>query len=139
MQEEKNRPGRKQIYDPEEEAKMLLEWSLKDTSIEILEYINDRPYCSTYLSDMARENPILSEALKKTKERIALRRSKLANKNELNYGIYQRYQKMYDTTLREHEREELEIEIDIKKRISELNPPIKVEPIDYSKWKAPKE
>lgn len=106
------RPG----YDLDVEAKALDEWSKKPEAINLLGFTNERDYCAENLSVWAHKHKEFAKALKKAKERIALRREFWVNNERMNYGIYQRYQGMYDPLLHQYEREQKEFEAELKRK-----------------------
>src|ERR1700677_588456 len=93
-------PGRPKKYDLFEEAKELDIWSLKDDSFSLYEFTDLKDYCATELSKFANDNEDFSQALKKAKERISIRREKAVNKNSFNYGIWNRNARVYDSLLK---------------------------------------
>lgn len=73
-------------------------------------------------------------ALKKAKERIGIRREELVNQNAFNYGIYNRYQGMYDPLSYSFEDREKDKDAERQKSIAKVsNTPIQV---IISDWKS---
>ena len=112
--------GRPLKYDREEEARLILEWSKKEDSINLLGFSTEREYPAENLSVWANENPDFSKALRLTKQRIAVRREKMLNEGKLHNSTWQRNAAAYDTHLRDHEREQKEFESKLKQKELEV-------------------
>lgn len=119
--------GRPRVHNHELLAKSLDEWSRKPDSIELLDWVNENDLYPQIVSRLSKEDENFCEALKKTKSKIAARRTKLANEDIINYGIYQRYQGMYDHFLKEDERDEKEYEANLRRKVDEHNQKQQVE------------
>ena len=112
--------GRPLKYDREEEARLILEWSKKEDSINLLGFTTEREYPAEYLSVWSNENPNFSQVIKLVKQRIAVRREKMLNEGKLHNSTWQRCAAAYDTLLRDHEREQKEFESKLKQKELEI-------------------
>lgn len=65
--------GRPRVYDYEEEAQALLEWSKKDDSFTLYGFTTERGYPAERLSEWAKVCDELSQALRLAKEAISNR------------------------------------------------------------------
>ncbi len=90
-------------YDYEAEAELLLEWSLKDDSISLYAFTDDKLYLAQDLTDFAKRCPKFAFALKKAKNRIVVRREKRLNSGDLNQAAWNRSASLYDRMLHDHE------------------------------------
>jgi hypothetical protein len=102
--------GRPVKYDLEEIAKDMLEWSLEDNAMSLLDFTFDKEYCADDLPKWSKEDPQFSLTFKKVKERIAKRREDAINRGEMEKGVHHRIQGFYYNTLRDYEREEKELD-----------------------------
>lgn len=115
-------PGRPRKYDLVEEAKKLDDWSKKENSFSLYEFTDDKDYLAQELSRFADECYEFSLALKKAKERISLRREKAVNKNEFNYGIWNRNARVYDNLLKNSEDKDKDEDVKRKQLIEQTKP-----------------
>ncbi len=95
----------------------LLEWCRRDDSIMLTRFCADNEIIASELSYYEENNDKFSKALKLAKLNIAARREEMANSEQINYGVYQRYQGMYDPMLTKHERAEKIFEAELKRQI----------------------
>ena len=82
--------GRPPIYDLEQQAKDLDEWSKTDNATALVQFCNKQDITPDYIYEWRDKNSSFSTALKKAKSRIAERiRSKLHEKERpYNYGLF---------------------------------------------------
>lgn len=113
--------GRPAKFDLVAEAQALLEWSTKESSLQLQDFCEERDLITIYLSEWAVEDKNFGLALKKAKDRIAARRTNLVNAGAMNYGVYNRYQGMYDHLLREDERAEKAYEANLRNKVDDSN------------------
>lgn len=124
--------GRPRIYDYDHEAELLDKWSILETSLNLLEFANERNYPPQNLSEWASINEKFNEALKIAKSRIAVRREKLVHQNKFNYGIYNRSIGMYDPLLNTHEKEVKAYEASLKSQNDQSVRDYLIESINYA-------
>ncbi len=98
-------PNKRQ-YDRHIIIEELLEWSLKDTSLNLVGFCAEHGYSANLLWTYDLQFEDFQEAYQLTKMRLAERRSRLLDMNMLNYGAWARYQKHYDPFLDKHEEED---------------------------------
>jgi hypothetical protein len=101
----------------EKEADALLEWCQQDDAIMLTKFCATREILAEDLSHWEHNNVKFAKALKLAKLNIAARREEMVNKEQMNYGVYQRYQAMYDPLIHKHERAEKAYEAELKKQI----------------------
>ena len=106
--------GRPEVWNKEEQAKLILEWSKKDDSINLMAFCNDQEFPAEYLSRWAKDSETFCQALKVSKQRIAARREKMLNEGKLHNSAWQRCASLYDAQLHMHERAEKEFEHNLK-------------------------
>lgn len=111
--------GRPREYDPLIVAKQILEWSADENSINIAQFCALNGYVPMLLWRLERENDDFNYAYTIAKLRLAERRERLLNSNELNYGSFQRYQSCYDPFLDKFEEDKLDKEATRKKGIAQ--------------------
>lgn len=114
--------GRPKKYDLLEEAKALDQWSQKEDSFSLYEFTDLKDYCASDLSCFAKECEEFRISLKKSKERISIRRERAVNKNAFNYGIWNRNARVYDSLLKQSEDQDADKEAERKKDIASSNP-----------------
>ena len=98
-------------------ADELLDWVQDEKNYILLGFCNERMIIADNLAIWADCNPKFARSLKIAKQTIAQRREDMANKDQLNYGVYQRYQGMYDPNLHKFERAEKAYEAELKRQI----------------------
>ena len=101
----KRKAGRPRVYDAEKIAQELIEWSNDESSINIASFCADHGYMSTLIWRLEKESEDFENAYALTKLRLAERRERLLNSEQLNYGAWQRYQRGYDPFLAKDEDE----------------------------------
>ena len=119
----------------EKEADALLEWCQRDDAIMLTKFCAEREIIADDISHWEANNNKFARALKLAKLNIAARREEMVNKEQMNYGVYQRYQAMYDPLIHKHERAEKAYEAELKKQIvaGANNGNISINLTDYSK------
>lgn len=122
-----NKGGRPRKYDLELEAKELLDFSLKDECLSLVDFTHLKEYCASDLSRFSSESLEFCEALKKAKERIGNRREKKVNTNELNYGVWSRSARLYEKILRDEEEESKDLETERKMKLLEYELKLKAQ------------
>lgn len=95
--------GRPPKYDISQEAKDLLEWSLKEDSDSLYAFCRNKPYRTWQLWDFSQRSDEFDEVLKKVKENIAFNRERLCNKGLMNYGVWARSAGIYDHLSKSYE------------------------------------
>lgn len=132
--------GRPIVYDEEmltALADSLDAWSKTDEATNIKKWICNNDINPSRLSEWAKQSSKFSEALNKAKLRVALNREELAATGELNFGVYNRYQGMYDSMLLAHEEHVEEHKAKARAAAeSKSAQPVTINVVDYSK--APK-
>tara|TARA_R110000868_G_scaffold185920_2_gene428005 strand:+ start:251 stop:700 length:450 start_codon:yes stop_codon:yes gene_type:complete len=101
----------------EDLADKLLFWCRQDDSIMLTKFCADNEIIASELSHFEENNNKFAKALKLAKLNIAARREQMVNEEKMNYGVYQRYQAMYDPLIHKHERAEKAYEAELKKQI----------------------
>lgn len=105
-------------YDLDKEADDLLAWSLRDDALSLYQFTDPKPYPTQDLFDFARRNASFGLALKKAKNRIAIRREQKCNSGELNTTVYAKTIHNYDTTACDHDEYKKDKDADRKIRIT---------------------
>lgn len=100
----KRGPGRPRIYDAEKIAKELLDWVKDEDSLNFVGFCADKGYLPDLIWRLEKESTDFSNAYTIAKMKLAERRERYLNNDQLNYGAYQRYQHEYDPFL--HKAEE---------------------------------
>lgn len=95
----KRKAGRPREYDAEKIAAELLAWAELEDSITIAAFCADRGYQATLIWRLEKESEDFSDAYQLTKMRLAERRERYLNCNQMNYGSWARYVKSYDPFL----------------------------------------
>lgn len=103
---QRRKPGRPREYDAEKIADELLEWVKDEESINFVQFCADRGYLPSLIWRLEKENEDFSYAYTIAKMKLAERRERYLNAEQLNYGAYQRYQAGYDPFLCKAEDEE---------------------------------
>jgi|SRR6185312_7076822 len=104
--------------DKEEWRLKLVAWGEKDNSHKLNEFCASHKIDPKRISDWAKACPHFAESLRYVKSMIASRREMYVNLGEMDKGNYNRYQRMYDYHLQEHEREEMEFEYSLKNDVA---------------------
>ena len=128
--------GRPQKYDLKEEAKLLLEWSAKKSSLSLYEFTRDKDYLAAELTDFAAREPEFALALKKAKENVGQNRENGCNLNTVNYGVWGRWASIYQETLNDHEEEKEIRKLEKSKLLEKYKEELKAQS-DISKQVAP--
>lgn len=108
--------GRPKEYDREAIAKALVEWAIKDDSLNL------NGFCTThdplipppYLSIWANEDEQFSKAYNLAKAFLAVRRERKLKEGELHVKAYDLNAAVYDFFLRDERRKEKEHEAGLK-------------------------
>jgi hypothetical protein len=95
----KKGPGRPRIYDAEKIAKELLDWAKDEDSLNFVGFCADKGYLPELIWRLEKESTDFSHAYTIAKMKLAERRERFLNNDQLNYGAYQRYQHEYDPFL----------------------------------------
>lgn len=111
--------GRPRKWDPETLADSLDAWGCKESSLILGQWVQEIDAIPQYITEWAHESTKFDVTLKKVKNKIATRREHLVNIGKLNYGVYQRYQGMYDHLLHTYEREAKEHEASLRARVDQ--------------------
>lgn len=106
------------------EAEALHEWSKSDSCHKLLDFCNSRDLIYEDIEYLEAISPQFSRCLKKAKEKIALNREDMVNKEQLNYGSYNRYAALYDPMIKKHERAEKAYEAELRAKTMENMQPI---------------
>jgi len=101
----------------EKEAEALFEWTNSECPHKLLDFCNLRGILVDELYYFADISPNFSRALKIAKQTIAANREEMVNKDQMNYGAYNRYAALYDPLLHRYERAEKAHEAELKKQI----------------------
>ena len=105
MQAKRSR-GRPREYDEKIIIEEMLIWSLKETSLNFVGFCAEHGYLPSVIWRLQHEFEEFEEAYMLTRMRLADRREKMLNSEELNYGSWNRYQKHYDPFLDKHEEDD---------------------------------
>lgn len=116
---EKRKPGRPRQYNPDEIAKEMMDWVEDEESINFVQFCADRGYASGLIWRLEKEYEDFSYAYEIVKMKLAERRERYLNADQLNYGAYQRYQSGYDPFLAKNEETEKDKDAARKKGIIE--------------------
>ena len=101
----------------DKETQALFEWQQLDTSYKLLDFCNSRELILDDMQYFESICPRFSRTLKMAKQKIAANREEMVNKEQLNYGVYNRYAALYDPLLNHYERAEKAYEAELKKQI----------------------
>lgn len=101
----------------QKEADALDEWSKSDTCHKLLDFCIQRDLIYEDIEYFESISPTFSRSLKKAKLKIAANREDMVNKEQINYGAYNRYVGLYDPMLKKYERAEKAYEAELKKQI----------------------
>lgn len=101
----------------EAETDALFEWINSDCPHKLLDFCNSRELLIDDLYYFADISPRFSRALKMAKQTIAANREEMVNKDQINYGAYNRYVSFYDPMIHQHERAEKAYEAELKRQI----------------------
>lgn len=101
-----NKGGRPREYCPDKLAEELTEWVKDEEAINMAQFCCERGYMPELIWRLDKESKNFSRAYTLARLRLAERRERLMNNNLLNYGAWQRYQRMYDPFLAKDEEEE---------------------------------
>jgi hypothetical protein len=116
------------------EAFALYEWQLSDTCHKLLDFCNQRELLLEDLYYFESISPNFSRTLKMAKQKIAANREEMVNKEQINYGAYNRYAAVYDPLLYHHERAEKAYDAELKRQIvAGATGSINLNITDYSK------
>jgi len=117
-EEKKKHPGgRPRHYDYVKEAQDLEEWSLLEDSINLYAFVDRKPYLANQLAEFAAVCPEFSSALKKAKNRIALRRERMLCEGKLHIAAWGRSSRLYDSLLKEQEDKDKDDDIARKQKL----------------------
>jgi hypothetical protein len=115
----KRKVGRPRVYDPDIIAKELIEWAKDEESINMTGFCADRGYLPGLIWRLEQESQDFADAYTIAKMKLAERRERHLNADQLNYGAWQRYQRGYDPFLDRHERSIADEDASRKKGIVE--------------------
>ena len=116
------------------EAEALNDWCQSDSCHKLLDFCHSRDLIYEDIEYLESISPAFSRCLKKAKQRIAQNRENMVNKEQLNYGAYNRYASMYDPMLKKHERAEKAYDAELKRQIvAGATGAINLNITDYSK------
>lgn len=90
------RLGAPRKYDLKQEAKDLMAWANRDTSLRLYGFTDDKDYCAAELKDFANCDNDFALALCKAKEKLALRREEHANDDMIKSHVYTKTAHVYD-------------------------------------------
>ncbi len=99
------------------ETESLFQWLQSDTAHKLLDFCNERELILEDLYYFESISPRFSRTLKLAKQKIAANREDMVNKEQINYGAYNRYVSFYDPMIHQHERAEKTFEAELKKQI----------------------
>jgi len=119
--------GRPPTYDYEEEARKLLEWSLRDDALRLYGFTDDKDYCTSDLSFFAEKSIIFSKALSKAKERLAIRRESYCNQELICSTVYNKTSHIYDHELEHNDESRKEKELSRQIRLKEIEAKLKAQ------------
>lgn len=116
---ERRKPGRPREYDANKIADELKEWVKDEDSINFAQFCADRGYLPGLIWRLEKESQDFSDAYTLAKLKLAERRERYLNADQLNYGAFQRYQSGYDPFLTKAEDEEKDKDAHRRKGIVE--------------------
>ncbi len=108
-------------YNPAVIAKQLLEWVEDEESINFVGFCCLYGYLPSLIWRIEKENQEFSDAYTFAKMKLAERRERMLNENQLNYGAWLRYQRTYDPFLDRDETEREEKEAARKRGVVETD------------------
>lgn len=114
--------GRPPKYDYIKEAKDLDEWSKLDTSIALYEFTDMKSYLASQLGEFASVSEEFSASLKKSKERISLRRERMVCSGKIKESVYHRSARLYDRLLKDQEDKDKDDDAERKLKIVAATP-----------------
>jgi hypothetical protein len=112
--------GPKPTYDPKKIMDEMEAWVEKEDSIAFVAFCYDNKYLPGLIWRLCQENEDFEDCYMLVKMKLAERRERLMNANLLNYGSWNRYQKMYDPFLDKAEEADKDKDAARKKGIAEL-------------------
>lgn len=115
----KRKPGRPREYDADKIANELAEWVKNENSINFAQFCADRGYLPGLIWTLEKESEDFSYAYTIAKMKLAERRERLLNKQKLNYGSWDRYQRGYDPFLAKDENDKEDKDAARKKGIAQ--------------------
>ena len=113
--------GRPRKYDRDEMGEKMLEWVKDDNATTLLQFCVQEQIPAEYIIEWSKEKDHnFPKALKIVKATLGVRRENLVSKGTLYHGAWQRNAGVYDGFLKSHEREEKELDIELKNTIDRL-------------------
>jgi hypothetical protein len=109
--------GAPKTYDDNLIMEQMLDWAKKEDSINICGFCVKYGYTPQLIWRLEQSNASFDIAYNLVKMQLSERRERLTNENKLNYGSYNRYQKMLDPFLSSHEDKEKDQDAERKKGI----------------------
>jgi len=117
--------GRLRKHDRDEIAEKLVQWSTKDSSLNLCGFCAENMITPQRLTEWAKSCERFQEALAKAKCFIAFRRENKVSSGELHLKSYDLNVATYDYFLKQERREHLEFEHGLKKELFEFIQKIK--------------
>ncbi len=123
--------GRKPKYDLEQEAKKLLEYSLREDCLSLECFTFDKDYCTEELPHFAKRNNVFAQALEKAKERIGKNREQGVSKGKLDRTCWGRTARVYSKPIKNEEEDEKDREMARKMAMLDYEYKLKRETITH--------
>lgn len=114
--------GRPREHNYLKESQELDEWSLLEDSINLYAFVDRKTYLASELSEFAKRCPEFAEALKKAKQRIALRRERMLCTGKLHIAAWGRSARLYDGMLKAQEDQDKDDDAERKAKIVAATP-----------------
>lgn len=115
----KRKVGRPRVYDPKVIMEEMKEWAQDEESINFAGFCADRGYLPGLIWRLEQECQEFADLYTIVRMKLAERRERHLNADNLNYGAWQRYQRGYDPFLHRHETEIADEDAKRKKGIVE--------------------
>lgn len=120
-----NEGGRPRKFDLEQEAKALREWADQEDSLVLRLFAAIRGYSSqSKLNEYCDTSQEFKQAYNYAKMVIGARREKWLIKGKGHPAPFQRYAALYDSDLKQHEKE-------LKENAQDSVAPLRIEIVDY--------
>src|SRR5580693_1308245 len=108
------------LYNIEDEARALDEWSKRDDALALCEFAVERDIYAQRMYEWRDKYPLYKETLHKAQLRIATRQRKMLHANTYNYGLFMREIGFHDKFLNAFEDDEKNKDAKRAKSIEEV-------------------
>jgi len=102
-------------YDRKEVVEKMFKWAEKETSTIFVDFCFQEKIPRNAINTMVYESEEFADAYELVKMKLAERRERHLNREQMHVHAYNRYQACYDPFLHEHETKEKDLEAQRKK------------------------